>query len=228
MNLITCPSCNNQCSPLAPNCPKCGHPFDETEKPNESANKSVDFFSNYEEKSNSLINWKVLTVIAGVLAICLGSFAIYKLSDNVNYSKVFGFSKEQKESAVNAINSLKKIGAATEVGLNKMKYADLLIEAKTAVNQANSILPEGELKTELNLAMDGYADAGTFWDGKVIARNGENIGTKYLDLEVPESALEYSSDRKAQSKFKEFQNLCLSGIWLIAEKHLNKASKLLE
>jgi len=222
MPLFSCPICQNKCSTQASECPKCGHPFTR----NKNAQTLEGFSSNNKNSKKPFINWKLLTIVVGFSTICLVSFAIYQLKDTTNFIKVFGYSKEQKEYTKNAIKALEKIDAATEVGLNKIKYSDLLIDAKAAVNQANSILPKGKLRDELNAAVESYTDAGFFWDGKVISQSGENIGTKYLNTIISESQLDYSSFESIQKTRDELKTSGLTLIWAQARTHLTNAIRL--
>lgn len=82
-----------------------------------------------------------------------------------------GASSKQKTAAREAIATLRKIEAAVQVGSNYQQYGMLLIEAKSKVNDANAVLPEGELKQRLNNAMDAYADAGQVWGMKISGPN---------------------------------------------------------
>jgi hypothetical protein len=73
MNFITCPSCNNQCSPLVLSCPECGHPF-----------TGKEFIpASPKAKTNNSLKWKILAIIGisavGIIAMGLVSFAIYKI-----------------------------------------------------------------------------------------------------------------------------------------------------
>lgn len=81
-----------------------------------------------------------------------------------------GLSSKQKTAAGEAVAALRKIHAATEVGVNYQQYGMLLVEAKSKVNDANAALPDGELKNKLNAAMEAYADAGQAWGVKVSDR----------------------------------------------------------
>jgi hypothetical protein len=74
-----------------------------------------------------------------------------------------GLNKEQTKAAEAALTELKKLDAATEIGINKLEYSKMLINAQAAVKDASSILPDGELKNEINGAMQGYLDAKTVW-----------------------------------------------------------------
>lgn len=69
MNLITCPSCKNECSPLASSCPKCGHPFE---------SKQVSSTPNTETgESNN--KWKLLTLIGSAVVLVLLSVLAFNL-----------------------------------------------------------------------------------------------------------------------------------------------------
>src|SRR3954470_23947495 len=70
-----------------------------------------------------------------------------------------GLSSKQRSAVDDAMKSLRKLAAATQVGVNYQQYGMLVIEAQAQVNDALAVLPEAELKTEMNAAMEGYADA---------------------------------------------------------------------
>lgn len=72
-------------------------------------------------------------------------------------------SESAKKATMDAIAALRKVQAATLVGVNLIQYGPLVIDAKAAVNQAFPQLPEGELRTALSSAMDAYADVLSLW-----------------------------------------------------------------
>jgi hypothetical protein len=82
-----------------------------------------------------------------------------------------GEQQTKKESsppaALDAIKALWKIESATQVSVNYIQYSQLVIDAKAQVNEASAVLPDGELKTELNAAMDAYADVVLVWKEQV-------------------------------------------------------------
>jgi hypothetical protein len=80
-------------------------------------------------------------------------------------------SGKQDTAAREAVAALRKIEVAVQVGVSYQQYGPLLIEAKSKVNEANTVLPEGELKNRLNSAMDAYVDAGQVWALKVGGTN---------------------------------------------------------
>jgi hypothetical protein len=129
-----------------------------------------------------------------------------------------------KQSARTAIAALKKVQAATETGVNYQQYGQLLIEAKTAVNEASSKLPDGELKTEMEAAMEAYTDAGQAWgimlEGHTLYSEGR--GAKWdqkYSLGLP-SRGEYVYDQMQRK-------VVVSQIWEAADAHLNRAAALL-
>lgn len=65
-----------------------------------------------------------------------------------------------------ALKSLEKLKAATEVGVNKAQYGSFAIDAQAAVNQASAKLSDGELKKELAGAIECYVDAKSLWGDK--------------------------------------------------------------
>lgn len=88
-------------------------------------------------------------------------------------------SGQKNIAAQNALKALKKVQAAVEVGTQYQQYNQLVIEAKAAVNDASSQLPEGELKGELEAAIEAYADAGEGWAKSEIS-NQPLIGQKRI------------------------------------------------
>jgi hypothetical protein len=71
-----------------------------------------------------------------------------------------------QSAAKDALNSLEKLKAATEVGVNKPQYGSLVIDAQAAVNQASAKLSDGEVKKELVGAIECYVDAKSLWVNK--------------------------------------------------------------
>ena len=70
-----------------------------------------------------------------------------------------------KQQATNdALDALWKIDAALKVRVVYRDYSQLVTEAQAKVDKASSLLPDGELKKELNAAMDAYKDAKWAWE----------------------------------------------------------------
>jgi len=79
---------------------------------------------------------------------------------------------KSEPTLVEALRTLRKIQAATQVGINFSEYGKLVVEAKAAVNDALPILKEPSLKQALQGAMEAYADALTAWN----LTNGNRLG----------------------------------------------------
>lgn len=74
-----------------------------------------------------------------------------------------------------AVDALLRVKASTEVGVNLLKYSDLLIDAKTKVDKATAAGVDGK-NAALTTAMGAYVDAAAVWDaaysGKVSYKRG--------------------------------------------------------
>lgn len=131
------------------------------------------------------------------------------------------FDSNQRETAEDAIKALKKLDSATSVGMNKMQYSSLLIEAKTTLDNSLTDLPEGELKNELKASMDAYVDANNAWNGKILASDGTNLTTKYGRGEMSPLSEDLMENEK-------MRNLIIDLVWLAARTHLENASTLMK
>src|SRR5262245_40133237 len=78
-----------------------------------------------------------------------------------------GISAKERNARDAAVKALRKIEAATQVGVNYQQYGQLLIDGKAQVNESSSVLSDGKLKQDINWVMDAYADAGTVWGKKI-------------------------------------------------------------
>lgn len=152
-------------------------------------------------------------------------------------------------TATSALTALKKIQAATEVGVSYQQYSQLVVDAKAAVNDATSNLPDGELKAELQAAMEAYVDAGEGWantkteDMPILGRRrilrlrdfasrndvGQRLRGKYNIKTFMEDLYEGKIDSmKVVHSDVDFmlEDEMLNVIWREAKKHVERASKL--
>ena len=121
-----------------------------------------------------------------------------------------------------ALKALRKMAGATEIGISFQEYGSRVIDAKADVEEALRQLPEGELKTEIALAMDAYADASKAWNQMirydfmlVDFEPGSSLQKKY-DIPV---------DTSLSSKMMR-RTVVLSTIWAAAKSHIEKADAL--
>jgi hypothetical protein len=78
-----------------------------------------------------------------------------------------GYPKEAHEALV----ALRKVQAATQVGVTYQQYGSLLIDAQDKVNGALRVLHDGPLRSELNETMQAYKDASDAWSAKIKGGN---------------------------------------------------------
>jgi len=89
--------------------------------------------------------------------------------------------KERDEAAKRALRALRKIEAATQVGVSYSQYSQLLIEAQAEVNEAKIKLPEGELKKELLGSMELYGNVGEIWSEQI--RNNKTKDSRSHEIQ---------------------------------------------
>ncbi len=126
-----------------------------------------------------------------------------------------------------AIAALQKVQAATQVGVNYQNYGQLVIEAKAQVNKANSLLSDSGLKTELNQAMDAYADAALAWSFKFQPEARSLAPYLFPNIEpgktlIPKYSLPITDKDLNTIKVDE----ALQFIWVTADSHIAKANSL--
>jgi|GEM_PF-6290778 len=83
MALAPCPDCDNQCSPKAPSCPKCGRPFDATELQNSKKPTSLSQF--ISDNKDLLTAASVLTA----LSIFWSNAAVKPLGSFISFLALF-------------------------------------------------------------------------------------------------------------------------------------------
>jgi hypothetical protein len=133
------------------------------------------------------------------------------------------FPPKVRAAAEAALKTLRRMGSAVEVGLTLSEYNTRLIDLKADVDENLSQIPDGELKTEIRLAVEAYVDAQNGW--KEMGRHD----TLYPDLEPGRSLMtKYSIpiDRSigmALLPGRSVRNI----IWLTAKARVDKASQLL-
>jgi hypothetical protein len=134
-----------------------------------------------------------------------------------------GLSSDQSEAVDKALHSLEKIAASTEVGVTYAQYGQLIIDAKPEINKATSLLPDGDLKTELNEAMNGYADARAAWE--TIITGGGDLYTKYGPGEtiIPKYNLPAKSAGTPSLGNRIDSKASMQVIWLFARNHMERA-----
>jgi hypothetical protein len=73
-------------------------------------------------------------------------------------------------AARDAVDALRKIQAATQVGMTYDQYSGLVIEAKAKTEKSARALPDGPLKIEISNAIDSYTDGVAVWQMQLKGR----------------------------------------------------------
>lgn len=135
-------------------------------------------------------------------------------------------SPKQRVAADEALKALRKIVAATQVGVNYMKYGSLVIDAQAEVNEVLPVLPDGDLKKEMSAAIEAYADAAQVWSAKISGELPWDLLSPVDDglgkILIPKYNLTPSLGIAVPPESAVQQ------IWAIGRKHVDTASKLFE
>ena len=155
--------------------------------------------------------------------------------------------------AVLAIKALRRMAAASEVGINFTEYGRRVIDSKGEVDEATAGIKNEELKSEINLSVSAYINAGYVWNEfikhpKFMSSDSEmlliigsdprvaeiikryDIPTETIDPGPIVSATDHQR-RLMGDALKPFTRMlktpALTTVWAAARKHLEKAESLL-
>jgi hypothetical protein len=107
---------------------------------------------------------------------------------------------DSNSPAKDALKSLRKIQAATQVGITRNEYRQLVMDAQADVNECEAKLPDGELKTRIVKIMKLYSKAESVWTE--VIRQEDTLGAKDEEL--------------------------LETVWAIASKGVDEISELVD
>jgi len=144
---------------------------------------------------------------------------------------------KQNAVANDAIKALKKIRAATQVGVPFREYNRLTIEAKAEVDDTLSVLPDGELKKEISLAMDAYADASKVFNEKILNHGfalqwepGKTLIPKYsipARKSIYDGAKIYGKPYSDDNLYADIDDT-LQTLWSLGRVRIKRASRLIK
>jgi hypothetical protein len=126
-------------------------------------------------------------------------------------------------SAREALRVLRRLNSAIDVGVSFVQYSQLLVEVKGTIDEALASIPNGELRDEITLAMETYADAGRAWNTMI--QHGRRGKTTYFYEPLRELITKYSIPT-IQVMSVDNQTM-LSIIWQAARARIDRASLLL-
>ena len=141
-----------------------------------------------------------------------------------------GLSSKQRAAVDDALKAMRKIEASTQVGVGFQRYGEFLTDVQAAVNETNTLLPEGELKKSLSAARECYVDAHNGWQQSFDRQKtvGDGTLTIYTDIGQYLSRkynLPWEDTILGHPKGISRQNT-LNKIWAAASVHLNQAASL--
>jgi hypothetical protein len=153
-------------------------------------------------------------------------FGILGLAVCVMASVMAACGREPSEgelAAAEAVKALRGVEAATRAGILYHPYSQLVEEAQASVDAAARLLPDGELKSELQAATDAYADAGHAWETRV-----DGARTLYPNSKPGNVLIEkYGLDTALPTTYGSVTiEPAMEVIWKAAAEHLSRASDL--
>ena len=86
---------------------------------------------------------------------------------------------KSNEAIEGALKSLRKLAAATEVGINFQEYGRRVIDVKTEVEEFLPKMSDSYVKDEIQLAMKDYVDAANYWNDHI-----KNNMSKYSSVDL--------------------------------------------
>lgn len=132
-------------------------------------------------------------------------------------------SASQQTAANSALKSLRKIAAATDVGVSYSQYGSLLIEAKPEVDEALAVLPESQFRSDITTAMEAYLDSREAW-GEMMAKDKlpltYGIGKKLVE----KYAMAFQTRGDRAIIYDSTRDRVVEDLWKHARIYLNSAS----
>lgn len=236
MPTIPCPDCGRECSTEAAACPNCGRPCKKVDTEKSSPVVDVLFYG-------SLSALAVTAIVLGVWwsggfdrwlnriesedsSAQAASSAMSQPTKQSTPSRASVVSPQALAAAQDAMKALRKLDAATQVGVNFVNYQPLVIDARAKVDEAVSLLPIEQLKSELRSAIDAYADAASAWNDALTSEHliisqppGDSLARKYGLNGAP---LYTGSDIIIVPR-----GTALTTMWRAGRAHIDRASSLL-
>jgi hypothetical protein len=142
---------------------------------------------------------------------------IKKLDDKrISYQEIFILR--------NALKPLWKLDASTQIGVEYPQYVSLLTDTKAQVSEALAMLPESNLKKEINATVDAYIDAKHAWD---LALKNDDFLTAN-DSTVEEWKKTYSFEPEKEDASRIRREVVITAMWTTGHTRLNQVSLLLQ
>lgn len=120
-----------------------------------------------------------------------------------------------------ALDSLRKVQTATQMGIGYEPYSSLTLDAKVKTEAALQELSDDALKSELRMAADSYADGVAFWTAALKGEHFDLSREPWRTL-LPKYSIQI--DQRGQVDTEA----ALHNIWQSASFHIAKSEALSE
>ena len=128
-------------------------------------------------------------------------------------------SQRKPASVTIAVDSLKKIDTAVQIGVTRDQYFPLVLDAKLKVDAALPLLEDDTFRTHLTNALNAYIDAGTVWDASLRYRSDGQTGQQLRDI-----ITRYSIQLNDQGAIADF-DAAIKTVWQSARFHVKSLSE---
>ncbi len=164
------------------------------------------------------------------LALVVGLISMMNVSNNWrnaiaeqesrnNRLKSLHLSPHSAVTLRSAINSLQKLSAASEVGVDLATYNSLLSEAKMRANEVSAVLSSSDLSQEINAAVVAFTDAKRVWE--LSLKENDYLSAKDPHFDTWKKIYDVKVDAKTT---RVPRDTVLQAIWKTARFHLNNAT----
>jgi hypothetical protein len=144
--------------------------------------------------------------------------------------------EEGRAAAADALKALRALDSALEIGMNKRDYTNRLIDVKLVVEQAQEKMDSGNLKAELQAALDDYAEASNAWSYFINGSRFYSLASNPGVINIADPMVQIFLRKYPAIKtfgtgaggFGPYVNTegVLHGIWGSAKRHIEKAAAL--
>ncbi len=129
---------------------------------------------------------------------------------------------ETSPAASEALESLRKMSSEVKTNLTLEEYKTRLNLMKAEVEKKQTQIPEGELKTQINLAKSAYIDAERFWTGLEKNNSHTMTGNDAVAVEKVIKTYNIPADKINPSDIGSSAKV----VWEAADKYIERATKL--
>jgi hypothetical protein len=146
--------------------------------------------------------------------------AIVEQASRNQLLKEQGLSSRSKVVLRDAVLSLQKLAAATEVGVNLETYNSLLTDAKMRSNQAMLVSSSSQISQDITAAVTGFMDAKNAWE--LSLKENDHVSTTDSKFDAWNKNYNLQVDPNIDARIH--RDLVLAAMWKKARSHIDNAS----